>query len=189
MKVLLFDGSNVQNSFFSSLNDLVCDIAKKKKCEIETLNIKNMKIGYCLGCFGCWTKTPGICLINDEGREIPKKMINSDLLIYLNPITFGGYSSTLKKALDRCIPVLLPFFRKVNGEVHHKMRYDKYPDILAIGVINKRNDILEKIFRNLINRNSINMNANINVVRIVKYNEDFIKIERDISNVFDEVIK
>ncbi|MHA2001037.1 MAG: hypothetical protein ACTSVU_02975 [Promethearchaeota archaeon] len=54
-------------------------------------------------------------------------------MIYFTPITFGGYSSTLKKALDRQICILSPYFRKVNGEIHHKKRYNKYPSLIGIG--------------------------------------------------------
>ena len=86
-----------------------------------------MEIRPCIGCFGCWVQTPGECLIDDAARQIAPAIIGSDLVIYLTPVTFGGYSSELKKALDRCICLILPFFTKIDGEMHHKPRYDRYP--------------------------------------------------------------
>jgi len=50
-----------------------------------------------MGCFGCWNKTPGTCVMKDDSAKIAKAVVNSDLLIFLTPITFGGYSSELKK--------------------------------------------------------------------------------------------
>ena len=34
-------------------------------------------------------------------------------MVLLTPITFGGYSSEIKKAMDRSICLVLPFFRRV----------------------------------------------------------------------------
>ncbi|MCK4899409.1 MAG: hypothetical protein KAS38_11555 [Anaerolineales bacterium] len=62
-------------------------------------------------------------------------MINHeiDLMVYLTPITFGGYSSALKRMVDHQIQNVLPFFARVSSETHHRKRYKKYPDLLAVG--------------------------------------------------------
>ena len=121
--------------------------------------LRNEKIAYCLGCFECWTKTPGLCRIDDAGRDIAASMIGSDLTIYLTPITFGGYSSALKKAVDRAICLVSPFFTHIDGEVHHHARYDRYPAIVGVGVLPAPHPAQEQIFRTLIGRNAINLHA------------------------------
>jgi multimeric flavodoxin WrbA len=73
-------------------------------------------------------------VIDDDGRETTRKAIQSDLLVFLTPVTFGGYSSELKKAIDRTIPISLPYFESYKGQIHHKKRYKKYPKLLVIGV-------------------------------------------------------
>ena len=122
-------------------------------------NLRDQKIAYCLGCFECWTKTPGLCRINDTGRDVARAVIGSDLTIYLTPITFGGYSSELKKAVDRIICLISPFFTRIEGEVHHHARYDRYPDLLGVGVLSAPHPAQEQIFRTLIGRNAINLHA------------------------------
>ena len=117
------------------------------------------KIAYCLGCFECWTKTPGLCRIDDSGREVVESIIGGDLAIYLTPITFGGYSSELKKALDRSIGLISPFFTRIDGEVHHRARYDHYPSIFGVGVLPAPHPAQEQIFATLVGRNAINMHA------------------------------
>ena len=95
-------------------------------------------------------------MINDYGREATRKAIQSDLLMWLTPITFGGYSSELKKALDRTIPILLPYFEVHQGQIHHKMRYDKYPKLVVIGT-EPLNAEYEETFKALTERNTLNL--------------------------------
>jgi multimeric flavodoxin WrbA len=112
-----------------------------------------------MGCFGCWVKTPGICVIDDDGREIAKKAAQGDLLVYLTPVTFGGYSSELKKTLDRIIPVLLPYFTLINGEIHHQMRYTKRQRLAVIGVQASPDHESAQIFKTLVDRNALNVHS------------------------------
>jgi multimeric flavodoxin WrbA len=94
--------------------------------------MQEIAVAWCQGCFECWTHTPGICKIDDAGRSLAEAVAKSDVLVYLTPITFGGYSSELKKALDRSLGILLPFFKRIDGEVHNAQRYAHR---LAIGVM------------------------------------------------------
>ncbi len=119
--------------------------------------LREEKIAPCMGCFVCWIKTPGICVMDDAARRIAQDVVQSDVLIYITPVTFGGYSSELKKALDRNIPIILPFFQKIKGEIHHKARYDHYPNLLVIGYLDKPNPEYEETFNFLAERNALNM--------------------------------
>ena len=47
----------------------------------------------------------------------------SDLVMFLTPVTFGGYSYHSQEGPGPVDLLLLPFFRKVHGEVHHARRY------------------------------------------------------------------
>jgi len=70
------------------------------------------------------------------------------------------YSSELKKALDRVpCPVLLPFFAKIYGEIHHGKRYDKYPNLVAFGVLSNPDEESENTFATLVARNAINLHT------------------------------
>ena len=86
-------------------------------------------------------------------------MLASDLVLYLTPLTFGGYSFELKKALDHSICLVSPFFTRIGGEVHHLARYNRYPAILGVGVNATHQDAQEAIFARLIERNAINLHA------------------------------
>ncbi|MFP4016784.1 MAG: flavodoxin family protein [Halanaerobiales bacterium] len=156
--------------------------ALSNDANVEVANLKEKEIDPCLGCFGCWVKTPGICVIDDYGREAARKAINSDLLIYLSPVRFGGFSSTLKRAVDRMIPNILPYFRKVNGEIHHKQRYKNRHDIIGIGLLDTANNEDEEIFSQMIKRIGINMGVKNNSFFLYKNVSDE-RLDEDIEKI------
>ena len=126
MKALVLNGSKTEKSTVNMVSDYLVDFLRINDHEVEVMVLRNEKIASCLGCFGCWLKTPGECVIKDAGSDLPRKVIQSDVVFLLTPVTFGMYSSELKKALDRfACPVLLPFFEKINGEIHHANRYEQ----------------------------------------------------------------
>ena len=160
MKALILDGSSKQEATISKAYDYLEECLKKGNYEITARTLREEKIAPCLGCFGCWLKTPGQCIIKDDASTLPRDVMQSDLLVYLTPVTFGMYSSELKKALDRfACPILLPFFEKVNGEIHHNGRYQKYPRIIAIGTLENQDCESEKTFETLVARNAINLHT------------------------------
>ena len=39
--------------------------------EVEVVELRKKTIRYCAGCFTCWTKTPGLCIHQDDmSREL-----------------------------------------------------------------------------------------------------------------------
>jgi multimeric flavodoxin WrbA len=157
MKALLLDG-RLDNDF-DGIRSLIIEQLEKSGFSVESIALREFEVAACQGCFDCWVTSPGECKTDDYGREITKKIIESDLVIHFTPITFGGYSSELKKALDRFIPTLLPFFTTRNGETHHTYRYDKRSSIIAVGVLNSPDEEKESLFKQLVARNSLNMGA------------------------------
>jgi hypothetical protein len=137
----------------------VIDEVKARGGDVDELALRKVNIAGCMGCFGCWVKTPGTCVIPDTGRDVARRIINSDLLVLITPVTFGGYSSTLKKALDRAIPLLSPLFVKIKGEVHHKPRYPRYPVSVTIGLLPREDRESERIFKTLVGRNAVNAHS------------------------------
>ena len=159
MRALILNGEEIDGISLEQVSENIKEELKNNDFEIKEILLKEKKIADCLGCFDCWVKTPGVCIIDDYGREVAAELINSDLLIFLTPVVFGSYSYQLKKALDRMIPLISPYFKKVKGEIHHKKRYPKYPSILALGIIEDNNQLQSKIFKELVERNSINFHS------------------------------
>jgi hypothetical protein len=159
VKATILNGALPGDTFVDDVGAALQDILQTEGWIITPWNLRDQKVAYCLGCFECWTKTPGLCRIDDVGRDIARSVIHSDLAIYLTPITFGGYSSELKKAVDRIICLISPFFMRIDGEVHHRARYTRYPALLGVGVLPAPHPDQEQIFHTLIGRNAINLHA------------------------------
>ncbi|WP_051204312.1 flavodoxin family protein [Butyrivibrio sp. VCD2006] len=83
----------------------------------------NENVTPCVGCFGCWLKTPGECVLKDGYNHMGELIHKADEVVIMSRYTYGGFSSSVKSILDRSIGYILPFFRMVNGEMHHKPRY------------------------------------------------------------------
>ena len=132
------------------------EIPKAKNDDI--LFSANPIVKPCMGCFGCWTKTPGICVINDRCSDIASYIAKCEELILISPILFGGYSENIKAVIDRFIPYVLPYFRIVGGEMHHKMRY-KHSFKLKALFYGKCDSEEKQIAESLANANAINFGA------------------------------
>jgi Multimeric flavodoxin WrbA len=182
LKTVILDGSS-HDSPLATVNQEIASIIDDRGWLVEQYHLYNENIATCTGCFGCWLKTPGECVVNDKGREIAKKVIQSDLVVILTPITFGGYSYHVKKMLDRFIPNILPFFTQVDGEIHHQPRYEKNPSLLAIGYLKENNTESGDIFKKLVERNAINFYSPIHRAEILKD----AKLDFDISSFLKDV--
>ena len=181
MKISILDGGLADRTTTDAVRTLLIDVCSQQGDQVQPFVLRNKKIAYCLGCFECWTKTPGRCRIEDEGQAIAAAIIHSDLVIYLTPITFGGYSSVLKKAVDRTICLISPFFTKINGEVHHRKRYTHYPNLLAIGLLPHPDPEQAAIFTKLVERNAINFHAPTHASLVLDRTADWAAVQTQVQ--------
>ncbi len=157
MKALILDGSRDGDALTPVAVPAIASALSDRGIAVEVVPLRELAISPCAGCFGCWTVTPGECLIEDAARDVLRTYVGSDLVIYATPVTFGGYSSELKKLLDRLIPVLDPRFTKVGGEVHHRLRYRRYPRLIVLGTLASPDPEAERLFADLAARNGLNI--------------------------------
>lgn len=148
--------------------------------DIKFIDLSSLKINNCVGCFGCWTKTPGKCVIRDDAVKVYPLIAKSDKVIYISHVKYGSYDTTMKTMLERAIPVQKAFIRLVNGETHHVQRDVKEKDavIIAYGAVD---DEEKEVFRSLVSRNAHNMNFK--SYNIIFTNEDEVKetVKREIG--------
>ena len=97
--------------------------ARSQGAETETVYLKEKNIHPCVGCYTCWTKTPGICVFKDDMPELLEKVRNCDVIVYATPLYNYSMTSYMKIFQERSLPLLDPHFVK-DGEVyHHPQRY------------------------------------------------------------------
>lgn len=124
---------------------------------VKIIDLSTLKISNCVGCYGCWTKTPGKCVIRDDAVGVYPCIAKSDEVLYISYVKYGCYDTTMKTMLERAIPVQQAFIRLLNGETHHVQRNVamKNAVIIAYGDIS---DDEKEVFEKLVERNSKNMN-------------------------------
>jgi multimeric flavodoxin WrbA len=128
MKIIILNGNpDGKNKPFDRFLEKLGVVLEKENHTVKILELRNMDINYCTGCWGCWVKTPGQCVIHDDSNIVCDETINSDLVIFASPLIMGFISATLKKTMDRMISLLHPYIEFVEKECHHCKRYDKYP--------------------------------------------------------------
>ena len=100
--------------------------------QVENVFLVKKTIQYCRGCFACWTKTPGKCVIEDDMAELLDKVRSSDIVVFATPLYVDNVTGIMKVFMDRIIPLAEPHFDKdETGECRHPMR-QKMPNFVVI---------------------------------------------------------
>lgn len=127
MNILVINGSpksknsntyQITAAFLDGMNSV-------RNHSVELIDISQSMIEHCLGCYACWTKTPGQCLIRDDMAGHIEKYRNADLIIWSFPLYYFGMPSKTKAFLDRLLPINLPaIYIHDDGTNGHPSRYD-----------------------------------------------------------------
>ncbi len=134
-------------------------------------------IRHCIGCFGCWIKTPGKCVIHDGYENTGIGMSRCTELILISRCCYGSTSPFVKTVQDRAISYIHPDFVLRKGEMHHKRRYQNVISLSAYFYGEAITETEKKTARSLIHANADNYDAQIGEIRFyrsVKELEDIV---------------
>ncbi len=124
-------------------------------------------IHHCIGCFGCWIKTPGACIIRDKYGDMGEYLSKCQEVILISKCCYGGFSPFVKNVLDRSISYIHPYFVIRNGEMHHRRRYKNHMDMrvwfYGENITEKEKQTSEK----LVKANSINLDCYVSSISFV----------------------
>lgn len=128
MNILLINGSpKGKGSNTYKLSTAFIEGMKKKstsECVVEELQVNRLDLKPCLGCFSCWNKTPGQCVIKDDMQEVINKLLWADITVWSFPLYYFNVPSGLKTLIDRQLPMVLPFMESDVESGSHPGRYD-----------------------------------------------------------------
>ena len=122
----------------------------------------------CIGCFGCWTKTPGECVIRDGYERMGALIHKAEEVVVISKYTYGGLSPFVKNVFDRSISFVLPFFEIINGEMHHKSRYPEQKPITFIFRGDGLSDNDKKLARSYVRAVCTNLHG---IIKDIKFEE------------------
>ena len=126
MKILVLNGSPKKKSDTFRLTEaFLKGMNRNQEHEVHVINVIEKKIAPCRGCFGCWQRMDGRCVIDDDQNEILELYRNSDLIIWSFPLYCYAMPSHLKAVLDRTIPLVkMDMVQEQDGTVRHEALAD-----------------------------------------------------------------
>lgn len=128
MRVLAFNGSpRGRRSNTDRILQPFLEGAREAGAETETVYLRELEIRPCLGCFTCWTKTPGVCVHQDDMPPLLEKMRHADVTVYATPLYVFTVSGIMKNLMDRHIPNLDPHILKRGEHYIHPPRHEDTP--------------------------------------------------------------
>jgi len=134
MYCLIVNGNPEPSAFDEYLDGFIERLAGEGH-ETKRFDLREMRLGFCTGCWSCWWKTPGLCSIPDDMELILREYGRADLVVWASPLILGNMSALLKRAQDRFVPMVHPYIEVKGGEYHHRPRYARNPDIgLIVGL-------------------------------------------------------
>ncbi len=121
MKILVLNGSPKEKSdTFRMTEAFLKGLTRNGEHEVNVIRVIDKDIAPCRGCFGCWERMDGHCVIEDDQNAILDIYREADIIIWSFPLYCYGMPSHLKAFLDRTIPLVkMKMVQEENGTVRH----------------------------------------------------------------------
>jgi putative sterol carrier protein len=101
---------------------------------VEVVDLRKKSVKHCIGCYTCWTKTPGVCIHEDDmTRELFPKWRDADVVVYASPLYHYTLNATMKAFIERTLPFLMPFLEDRGAVTTHPARF-KHPKVVFLSV-------------------------------------------------------
>ena len=126
MRILVLNGSpKVKSDTFRMTDAFLKGMSQAGRHETHIVHVREKQIAPCRGCFGCWQRGDGHCVIEDDQNAILDLYRGADVIIWSFPLYCYGMPSPLKAVLDRTIPLVrMRMVQQADGTVRHEPLVD-----------------------------------------------------------------
>mgnify|MGYP001766637926 CR=1 FL=1 len=76
MKITILNGNPQPSPFDAYLAELAA-LLEFRAHSVNRLDLRSIPLRHCIGCWGCWVKTPGICSCQDASPLVRAGPITS----------------------------------------------------------------------------------------------------------------
>ena len=120
MKIMVFNGSpkgersdtmHITRAFLEGMKDAGPQ-------QVHTVSVIDRHIEFCTGGFSCM-RNGGTCIHSDDMQEILEEILDSDVLLFSFPLYCYGMPASLKRLLDRTLPLSSMAMAKVGDRYEH----------------------------------------------------------------------
>jgi multimeric flavodoxin WrbA len=100
MEITILNGNpDTENRAFDLYLDQLVKELTRRDHKTSALTLRALTIQHCLGCWGCWVRTPSECIIEDDAPDVARAAINTDFVLFASPLSMGFLSATLKRTI------------------------------------------------------------------------------------------
>ncbi len=129
----------------------------------------------CIGCFQCFVKTPGRCVLKDNYNKMGETLGHADEVIIISECIYGTYSTFVRNTLDRSLSLIhADFTYRRNHEMHHKLRYHNNAKY-RVYFYGDCTDEEKATARKIVDANTLNFGGKTESVEFYKNVEDLLK--------------
>jgi putative NADPH-quinone reductase len=124
MKLLALIGYPRKHGHTARLTELFLQGAAAAGAEIQREDLPALDVRPCLGCYSCWTQTPGKCVQEDNMERLLTQFMETDLVLVASPVYAFSVSSYVKHFMERTLTILSPGAEiGENGIERNRWRY------------------------------------------------------------------
>lgn len=127
MRILIINGSpkGERSNSLRLARAFTKGVSETTPSDVEEVTVRDLDIRPCLGCFSCWNKTPGKCVLPDDMASVLEKLLSADLVLWSFGLYYFNVPGKLKLLIDRQLPFSLPFMEAASTSGSHPSRYDR----------------------------------------------------------------
>jgi putative sterol carrier protein/putative NADPH-quinone reductase len=110
MKILALNGSPRKHvsATFRMLEALLAGM-RDAGAETELVQLAELDLRQCTGCYTCWVRTPGVCIHDDGMDRASQALADADLVVFGTPLYHYSMTGLMKVFLDRLLPRAEPW--------------------------------------------------------------------------------
>ncbi len=116
MKFVAFNGSpSGKASATGRIIEAFLAGAHRAGAEADCYHLCEYNIAQCRGCFFCWFRSPGRCVLQDDMPELLHAYQTADVVCFGSPVYSWNMTALLKNFVDRLVPLKNPLLTQQNG--------------------------------------------------------------------------
>jgi multimeric flavodoxin WrbA len=95
---------------------------REKGARLQIVQLADLDINPCIGCFTCYADTPGECIHQDDMPALTERLRSADMMVLATPVYLDGMTSWGKIFVDRLVTCLDPHFQQDDVGLFHPLR-------------------------------------------------------------------
>ena len=99
MQITVIEGSPHLKGASSTIANRFVEGAREAGHTVDVVEVVRLSIGMCRACNACGASGP--CIQKDDMTDVRSKIMSSDMLVFVTPNHFCGFSANLKAVVDR----------------------------------------------------------------------------------------